>query len=107
MLVGRMYRPPDREGQPLDRVAFQAEVRFAEARGEACAEDLELAALAREPELHAVPIEARAPMAFACGDRGEAQAADMLGHLGEIVMREHRDVAEHVVEAIGRLEIIE
>ncbi len=31
----------------------------------------------------------------------------MSGHLGIIVVREHRDMAEHVVEAVGRLEIVE
>ena len=31
----------------------------------------------------------------------------MLGHLGKIMVREHRDMAEQIVEAVGRLEIIE
>ena len=31
----------------------------------------------------------------------------MAGHLGEVVMGEHRDVTEQIVEAVGRLEIIE
>ena len=43
--VGRVHRPRDRKGQALDRVAFQAEMRFAEAGGEPRAEDLQLALL--------------------------------------------------------------
>ena len=107
MLVGRMHGPLDREGQPLDRVAFKAEVRFAEARGEACAEDLELAMLLRQPELDAVPVEPSCAVPLARRDRRRPELADMLGHLGIIMMREHRDVAEHVVKTVGRFEIIE
>src|SRR5689334_1917060 len=82
-------------------------MRFAEAGREARAEDLQLAALPREPELHAVPIEPGGAMALSGFDRRKPEAADMLGHLGEIVMRQHRDVPEHVVEAVRRLEIVE
>ena len=74
VLVGRVDRPLDREGQPLDLVALEAEMRFAEARGEPRAEDLQLAMLPREPELDAVPVEPRGAVAFAGGDRGDARA---------------------------------
>ena len=74
VLVRRVDRTPDREGQPLDRIALQAEVRFAEARGEARAEDLELAMLLRQPELDAVPVEPRRPVAFAGGNRRRCRA---------------------------------
>src|SRR4051794_20392383 len=107
MLVWRVHGPLDREGQPLDRIAFQAEMRFAEARGETGAEDLEFAVLTRKAELDAVPVEPRGPMPLARRDRRRAELADVPRHFGIIVVREHRDVAEHVVKAVGRLEIIE
>src|SRR4051794_5242597 len=100
MLVRRIDRATHGEGQSLDRVAFQAEMRLAEAGRQARAEDLELARLARQPELDAVPVEPRRAMPLAGGDRRAAEAADMLGHLGEIVVREHRDMPEHVMEAV-------
>ena len=52
-------------------------MRFAEARREARAEDLELAVLLREPELDAVPVEPRRPVPFAGRNRRDAQLADM------------------------------
>jgi len=65
VLVRRVDGTPDREGKPLDRIALEAEVRFAEARREPRAEDLELAMLLRQPELDAMPVEPRCPVAFA------------------------------------------
>ncbi len=82
-------------------------MRFAEARGEPGAEDLELAMLARQAELDAVPVEPSGLVPLIRRDRREAQLADVPGHLGIIVVREQRDMAEHVVEAVGRLEIVE
>src|SRR3954454_8408278 len=77
MLVWRVHRALHREGQSLDRIALQAEMRFPEARGEARAENLELAAFLRQPELDAVPIEPRRAMTLAGGNRGAAQPPDM------------------------------
>src|SRR3712207_7219608 len=55
-----LFRSPfDREGQPLDILAFEAEMRLAKARGQARAQDLELAPLPRQPEFDAVPVDAR------------------------------------------------
>src|SRR5207253_6700115 len=96
-----------REGQPLDGLALQAEMRLAEARGEPRAEDLQLTLLARQPELHAVPVNTRCALAFSSHDRGRPELADMPRHLGIIVVREHRDVAEQIVETVRLLEIIQ
>src|SRR4028119_2509343 len=82
-------------------------MRLAEARGETCAEDLELAAFPGKPELDAVPVDPRDPLDLASGDRRAPEPADMLDHLGKIMIGEHRDVAEQIVEAVGLLEIIE
>ena len=82
-------------------------MRFAEARGEARAEDLQLAMLEREPEFDAVPVKPRGLVPLARRDGGESELADVPRHLRIVVVREHRNVAEHVVEAVGRLEIVE
>ena len=82
-------------------------MRFAEARGEARAQDLEFAMLPREAELDAVPVDTGRPVTFASGDGRDAEIPDVPRHLGELVMREHRDMAEHVVKAVGRFEIVE
>src|SRR3954468_23809024 len=107
MLIWRAYRPLDRERQSLDLAALKAEMRLAEAGGETRAEDFEFLKFLREPELDAVPIEPCGPMSLIGCDRRETQFADMPRHLGIVMMREHRDVTEHVMESVGRLEIIE
>src|SRR5690242_13213623 len=105
MLVGSAHCPLDREGQPLDIVALQAEMRLAEAGGEPCAEDLQLSAFLGQPELHAVPVEARHPFPLARGNRRRAEATDALNHLREIMVSEHWNVPEQVVEAVRRFQI--
>src|SRR5205814_1987476 len=87
--------------------AFQTEVRLAEAGSEARAEDLQLAMLIGESELDAVPVDASDAVPLAGFDRRRPEPADMLDHLCEIVVGEHRDVSEHVVKAVGCLEIVE
>src|SRR5687767_10214718 len=69
-------RARHREGQSIDAVALETEMRLAEARGEPGAEDLEIAFFERQPELDAVPVDAGDPMAFASRDCGAAEAAD-------------------------------
>src|SRR4051812_41974734 len=107
MFIWRVYRPLDRERQSLDLVALKAEMRLAEAGGETRAEDLEFPNFLREPELDAVPVQARGFVSLIGRDRCNAELADMPRHFGIVVVREHRDVTEHVMEAVGRLEIIE
>ena len=108
VLVGRVDGPLDREGQPLDCVALQAEVRLrrSSTRGPAPRILSSPCSLA-SAELDAVPVEARGALPLAGGDRRAAKLADMPRHFGKIVMREHRDVPEQIVEAVRRLEIIE
>src|SRR6185369_17320033 len=98
MFVGCVDRLHDREGQPLDRAALQAEMRFAEARGETGAEDLQLAIFEREPELDAVPVKPGGLVTLVCRDRRDAELADVACHFGIIMMRQHRDMTEHVME---------
>src|SRR5258705_8215861 len=104
--MGRVDGALDREGQPLDRVALQAEMRFAKARRESGAEDFQLAMLLGQPELDAVPVKPRGAVALARSNRGRAELADVAGHLGIVVGPEPRDVTEHVVESVGGPEII-
>jgi hypothetical protein len=107
MFVRRVDRPLDREGQALDFIALEREMRLSEARSEPRAEDLQLTLLTDKAELDAMPVEPRSALPFARRNRRASELADMPGHLGIIMMREHRDVSEHVVEAVGRFQIIE
>ena len=54
-----------------------------------------------------MPVEPSDPSAFARCAGGNAELADVPGHLCEVVVSEHGNMAEHVVEAVRRLEIIE
>ena len=82
-------------------------MRLAEARGEPGAEDLQLSPSRARPNSTRVPVDARdagRPRPPRCGP---AEPPDMLGHRREVVMGEHRDMPEHVVETVGLLEIVE
>ena len=48
-----------------------------------------------------MPVDPRDPLAVAGSDRRAAEAADMLDHRRELVVREHRDVAEQVMKQSG------
>src|SRR5947209_448940 len=63
--------------------------------------------LARQAELDAVPIEPGGAMALTGRDRRLTEVTDMPRHFREIVVREHRDMAEQIVEAVRRFEVVE
>src|SRR5258708_29933035 len=82
-------------------------MRFGKARCQSRAKDLEFVGLPGEPEFDTVPVQARCALAMTFGNGRNAQPPNMLGHLGKVVVRKHRDMAEQVVKAVRGLKIVE
>ncbi len=95
------------EAEPVGRRIFEREHGFGRGRHDAGAEDAQTLGCLHETELDRVPVEAgeigelpelqRPPPALAVG----------FEKIGKFRHREHRHMAEHVVENVGFFEIVE
>ena len=61
----------------------------------------------REAEFDAVPVEPRQPVQRAGAHRRQPLGAHRLHEIRDLGLGEHRDMAEHVVEDVGLLDIVE
>src|SRR3546814_13226261 len=96
-VAGSQY-PFQVEIQPVRLRVFERIVRFAEAREDASAVDLERSVLAGESELDRVPVEAGAAVEGATIERLQAEAAERPHEIGNVGLGGAGHGADEAVE---------
>ena len=105
--VGRTHHPFQIEADAIGRRVVQREDRLRMAGDDAGAIDPQALRRRKQAELDRVPVEARQVVQLAEAQRAQAAFTVGLHVVGERRVGEHRHVAEHVVEDVRFLEVVQ